>query len=82
MTMNFHSDYESGMDSSYYFPAFRQGITTKPTVANQLGELAMTLNAGVKNVEVGAMQFENLESIPKQHLDEMKRLAKLTDDKI
>ncbi|MFH1840037.1 MAG: TIM barrel protein [Nanoarchaeota archaeon] len=82
MTRNFHKDYESGMDSGYYLSAGRQGFTTNPTVANQLGELARTLNAGVQNVEVGTMQMDLLDSIPDEHLDEMKRLSKLTGARI
>jgi len=82
MTENFHKNYESGMDSSYYLPAGKQGFTTNPTVANQLGELARSLNAGVQNIEVGTMQIDLLDSIPESHLDEMKRLSKLTGAKV
>lgn len=50
--------------------------------ANQLQELANTLNQGVVNVELGPLQPDILEQIPKQHFGEAYRLAKLSGAKI
>jgi len=46
--------------------------------ANQLGELNMRVNPGVKQVEIQGTFPQSLDSIPVQHFDEMHRLAKLT----
>jgi len=58
------------------------GAPTNPTVAKQLEEFSKMLNQGIKNVEIGALQSEKFESIPKQHFEEIKRLAKITDSKV
>mgnify|MGYP001569975047 CR=1 FL=1 len=52
------------------------GLATDPRTANQLGELNLKLNPGAKHMEVGAIQGAVMESIPDQHLDEMRRVAK------
>ncbi len=54
------------------------GMSTDPRTANQLGELNLKLNPGMKHVEVGAIQGAVMESIPEQHLDEIRRVSKLT----
>ena len=54
------------------------GMALNPFTANQLGELRTKLNPGQKIVEVQGIKPEILESIPEQHLDEMRRVFKLT----
>jgi sugar phosphate isomerase/epimerase len=80
--MAFHDKYFDSMDGSYSLSFGEQGIPTSPMTPVQIQELAKTLNMGVKNVEVGTISPENFETIPKQHFDEMRRLAKLSDAKI
>ncbi|MBT4166257.1 sugar phosphate isomerase/epimerase [archaeon] len=53
------------------------GMSTDPRTANQLGELNLRMNPGMKHIEVGAIQGDVMESIPEQHLDEIRRLAKM-----
>ncbi len=74
---SFHDDYDDGMDSKYYFPAYRLGAPLSVQTANQLGDMAARLNEGVANIEVSALSPEKFEGIPQQHMDEMRRLGKL-----
>jgi len=53
-----------------------------PRTANQIKEATETLNTGIKNLEVGNVQPDVFESIPKEHFKEMNRLAKLTGAKL
>jgi len=68
----------------YYLPVGYQtrigelGAALDPRTANQLSELNTKLNPGVKHIELEGISPEIFESIPEQHLEEMKRLAKLT----
>jgi len=48
-----------------------------PRTANQIKEVSEHLNTGVKNIEVQGTFAQVLESIPEQHFDEIRRLAKL-----
>lgn len=66
----------------YPFPAKRVSVTTNPFVSKQVEEFGKALNSGVKNVEVGALQVEKLETIPKEHLREIKRLSEITDTNV
>src|SRR5690606_9082150 len=54
------------------------GITTDPRTANIIGEVSSKLAPGNKVVELTLIQPQLLESVPKQHFDEVKRLSKLT----
>jgi len=54
------------------------GISMDPRTANQLGALNTAINPGVKTIEVQGISAQTMESIPEQHLDEMRRLAELT----
>jgi len=60
----------------------RQGAPTSPQTPNQIGEMGKLLNSGMKNVEVGPFQADIFDTIPEQHFDEMRRLAKITDSKV
>lgn len=77
--------YQSAMPSYYNSPikGYQEnigniGMAVDPRTANQLGELNTKLNPGTKVIEVQGISTQTFESIPEQHLDEMKRLAKLT----
>jgi len=65
--------------SGYQGPSVSNiGLAANPFTANQLGELRTKLNPGQKIVEVQGIRPEIIESIPEQHLDEMRRVFKLT----
>ncbi len=71
---------------SYYSPPIASykasigelGAAIDPRTANQLGELNIKLNPGVRTIEVQGISAQTFESIPEQHIEEMKRLSKLT----
>ena len=54
------------------------GVATDPRVANVLKEVSDKIAPGAKNIELSFIQQEVLESVPKQHLKEVKRLSELT----
>jgi len=58
------------------------GMTTDPRSANQLATLGIALNSGVVPIEVGVLNPETFDQIPKQHFAEMRRKAKLAESKI
>lgn len=62
----------------YQVPFSNLGTHVDPRTANQIKEVSEALNTGVRNVEVQGTQPEILESIPKQHFEEIRRLAKLS----
>ncbi|MFH1307546.1 MAG: TIM barrel protein [archaeon] len=64
--------------TGYRSPAAYIGGTTSVQTANQLKEVSNLLNTGMKVIEVSQIQPEVFESIPKQHLEEVNRLSKLT----
>jgi len=64
--------------SNNYMTAGSFGMTTDPRSANVLQEVSTKLSMGVKNIEVTAISSEAFDSMPKQHLKEVNRLAKLT----
>ncbi len=64
--------------SPYQTAVGNLGVSMDPRTANQLGELNLRLNPGVKTIEVQGTFANVLESIPEQHLDEMRRISKLT----
>ena len=64
--------------SSYQSQISNLGISMDPRTANQLGELNLRLNPGVKTIEIQGTFANVLESIPEQHLEEMRRVSKLT----
>lgn len=86
------SVYQGGYDSfkptygdvftGYRVAASELGVTTDPRSANQLAGLNQSLNQGAIPIEVGVLQPETFDQIPKQHFEEMKRMAKLTGAKI
>lgn len=66
----------------YRVAASELGVTTDPRTANQLAGLNQSLNQGAIPIEVGVLQPETFDQIPKQHFEEMSRMAKLTGAKI
>ena len=54
------------------------GIATDPRVANILKEVSDKIAPGAKALELSFIQQEILETVPKQHLKEVKRLSDLT----
>ncbi len=64
--------------TGYRVNAGSLGLTTDPRTANVLQETSTRLAAGVKHIELSAVQPDVFESIPKQQLKELNRLSKLT----
>ncbi|MBR9701769.1 hypothetical protein GOV13_02510 [Candidatus Pacearchaeota archaeon] len=54
------------------------GLTTDPRSANLLKEVSGKLSSGVKQIELEFVSPEVFDSIPKQQLQEVRRLSKLT----
>ncbi len=76
-------DSESGeLFSGFRAPASSIGITTDPRSANQIREVANKLNIGGKVIEISAIQPRIFEAIPEQHLDEIRRISKLTGSEV
>ncbi len=76
---DFTTNYElESMGLPYHEPTSNFGLTTHPQNANILKEVADKINSGIKAIEITAIQPQVLEAIPKQHLDEIRRLKELT----
>src|SRR3989344_5047519 len=74
------NSYTNAMDSDYAFHNIvKLGAPTSPFTAKQLAEFGSRLNEGIKNIEVGALKEDLFDTIPKEHFDEIRRLAKLTN---
>lgn len=63
---------------SYAIQTGRLGLTLNPQVFNVLKEVSDKTNTGIKNVEMEAISPEFFDNIPKQQLEEVRRLGKLT----
>lgn len=73
---------KSGTDPYGTFTGYRVNFSTlssatDPRTANQIKEVSEALNTGIKNIEVGSIQPDVFESIPKEQFKEMNRLAKI-----
>lgn len=77
MTERFVDGYDDGNNSEFYLPFGQQGHPTGAFTPEQIKELGLRLNAGIQNVEIGALDPQKFQMIPKQHFEEMRRLAKL-----
>ena len=64
--------------TGYHIPAGKLGAPTSIQTANQIKEVSQRLNQGVIPIEVGALNPEVFDQIPKQHFKEINRMAKLT----
>ncbi len=62
---------------AYRTPVADMGMSTNPQTANQIKEVTQKLNAGIKTIEVSFLSTEVTESIPNQHIDEIRRLKEL-----
>ena len=80
--MEFHNDYDSALSGRYYLAGKRLGAPTSPMTPKQLEEFGKRLNEGIQNVEVGTIEPEKFETIPKEHFKEIKRLSKITNANI
>jgi sugar phosphate isomerase/epimerase len=68
--------------AGYRIPAERISAPTSPQTADQIREVSSRLSEGMKGVELSTIREEFFEAIPKQHMKEINRLAKLTGSKI
>jgi hypothetical protein len=62
----------------YRIPTAEMSLTTDPTTAAQINEVTTKLSSGVRGLEVEGLDPHVFESIPKQHLEEIRQLGKLT----
>lgn len=62
----------------YRIPASELGATTSIQTANQLKEVTNLLNQGITTAEISLINPEVFEMVPKQHIKELDRMAKLT----
>jgi hypothetical protein len=86
MSFNEGTDYgftpkyaESGfLGMGYRTPASQIGISSNPTIANQIAAVNERLNTGVKVVEVSMLNLQSeTDALPKQHVEEIRRLKNL-----
>lgn len=69
-----YGEFSAGYKSS----ASKLGVNVDPRTANILQSVSSSINPGQKNVELEWVTEELMDSIPKQHLKEVNRMAKLT----
>jgi len=79
---NIFDPYENDLSSEYRISASRIGSPTSIQTANQISEVSARLSEGVKVVELQPIADKVFETIPKQHMREISRLAKLTGSEI
>lgn len=81
-TEYFHTGSVYSMEPGYgqAFESYQSniGLATDPRTANQLQEISKKLNVGARAIELSTVSADVFESIPDQHLEEIKRLSKLT----
>jgi hypothetical protein len=65
----------------YQVPSGEISMSIDPRTANQLREVNIKINPGEKHFEVQGLMTKNWEAMPKQHIEELNRLAKLTGTK-
>ena len=68
----------TGLYTGFNRASGQLGAPTKADVANQLAQVNMLLNQGIIPIEVGALNPEVFDAIPKEHFREINRMAKLT----
>ncbi|MEM2478633.1 MAG: TIM barrel protein [Candidatus Pacearchaeota archaeon] len=66
----------------YRLPASKLGAGASAFSINQIQEVSNRLNTGMKIVEAGVISHETFQKIPKQHFQEIARLAKLTGSEV
>ena len=77
--------YQGGYSSFKSYPGLSPetsagsiGLTTDPRTANILQEVSTKLSTGVKHIEITAVSPDMLDQIPKQQMEEVRRLKALT----
>ena len=73
---SFDPDY--GNFTGYRMSAAQMGFPGSPQTANQLGETVNAMKQGAKAFEITMLSPETMETIPKQHFEEMRALMKLS----
>ncbi len=68
--------------TGYHVDAGSLGVTTDPRTANILKDTSTKLAGGSKQIELALVSPEIFDSIPKQHLQEVHRLSKLTGTEV
>lgn len=68
--------------TGYRIPAGSIGLATDARTANMIQEVSQKLQTGAKHIEVTSLQPEIFDSMPKQHLKEINRIAKLAGAEI
>ena len=74
--------YNISVSSDYQSPASSFALVLDARTSNQLKETADKLNTGAKTLEVSGAFTKQFEAIPEQHLDEIRRQAKLVGSKL
>ncbi len=74
----YQGGYSSFNPGSNYITTGSLGLTTDPRTANVLKDVSNKLASGVKQIELEFVSPEIFDSIPKQQLEEVKRISKLT----
>ena len=74
----FTDEYRKNTERDFYVQQKVLGATTSPQSANQIQEVISRLNSGVKHIELELISPDLFDSVPKQHFEEMRRMAKLT----
>ncbi len=83
-TESIYGGQDSALNPSFYSPLFPNtyfselGTSQDARTANQIKETSKHLNTGLRTFEVAAHSPEVLDAIPKDHMKEIHRLAKLT----
>tara|TARA_Y100000034_G_scaffold135503_1_gene207676 strand:- start:1646 stop:3517 length:1872 start_codon:yes stop_codon:yes gene_type:complete len=72
-----YSDSFIGDINGRRLPAGDFGFTTDARTANQVKAVSDKLKTGAKTIEVSGISMQQIDSIPKQHFDEINRLRKL-----
>ncbi len=68
--------------TGYRVNASELGMALDPRTANQIQQVNNALNQGIIPIEVGALDPQVFDQIPKQHFKEINRMAKLTGAKV
>ena len=74
------SEYSSDLSDPYAASAI--SVATDARTANQLKQVSDKLSTGAKAIEVSGVTPAELETMPKQHFDEIRRLKKLTGSEL
>ena len=79
---SFTNAYRKSTEKEFEIATGMLGATTSPQSANQIQEVSSRLNAGVKHIELELISPDLFDSVPKQHFEEMKKMADLTGSSV